>query len=86
MAFWVAYSGVLWFFRKYPIWTEQFLKHPGCYFAAAFNSMYGYFYIGQPEFCVLSFATTNLTPKTSNICHGDILVTNLPKLENSRVF
>lgn len=29
----------------FSVWISQFLRYPGCYFSAAFNQIYGYFYI-----------------------------------------
>ena len=29
----------------FKVWGRHFFKHPGCYFSAAFNQMYGYFYL-----------------------------------------
>lgn len=31
----------------FKVWGNHFFRHPGCYFSAAFNQMYGYFYIGK---------------------------------------
>ena len=31
----------------FKIWGSHFFRHPGCYFSAAFNQIYGYFYIGK---------------------------------------
>ena len=31
----------------FKVWASHFFRHPGCYFSAAFNQMYGYFYIGK---------------------------------------
>ena len=31
----------------FKVWGTHFIRHPDCYFSAAFNQMYGYFYIGK---------------------------------------
>lgn len=54
----------------FKVWGQQFLKHPGCYFAATFNNIYGYFYIDKPERYGLNAYTSN--PSKERIQEWDI--------------
>lgn len=47
------------------VWLRCFLKHPGCYFSAAFNQMYGYFYIGKEAMYKIGDC------RTENFVQGD---------------
>ena len=46
--------------QYFRVWLTHFIRHPGCYISAAFNQMYGYFYIEKPEFYGLGFSTYNV--------------------------
>ena len=47
------------------VWWTQFLRHPGCYFSAAFNQMYGYFYIRKEAIYKIGDC------RTENFVEGD---------------
>lgn len=65
------------------LWTNQFFKHPGCYFAATFNMTYGYFYIDRPEYYGYGFQVEN-----NNEIHSEpskyVMIKNLPYFEDAR--
>lgn len=65
------------------LWTTQFFKHPGCYFSALFNFIYGYFYPEQPEYYVFGFSTNNITAEASNYIE-DIDIQFCEKMDNYR--
>lgn len=49
----------------FKVWAIHFLRHPGCYFSAAFNQMYGYFYIGKEAMYKIGDC------RTANFVKGD---------------
>ena len=48
------------------VWRSHFFRHPDCYFAAAFNQLYGYFYIGKGAMYKIGDC------RTENFVKGDI--------------
>ena len=51
----------------FKVWGSLFIRHPGCYFSAAFNQMYGYFYIGKEAMFKIGDC------RTENFVKGDDL-------------
>ena len=50
----------------FKVWGIHFIRHPDCYFSAAFNQMYGYFYIGKEDKNKIGDC------RTKNFVKGDI--------------
>ena len=64
--------------QYFRVWLTHFIRHPGCYVSAAFNQMYGYFYIEKPEFYGLGFSTNNF--KYGHMMYtAKVIVTDNPK-------
>ena len=51
----------------FKVWGRHFYRHPYCYFLAAFNQMYGYFYIGKEAMYKIGDC------RTENFVKGDPL-------------
>ena len=52
------------------VWLTHFIRHPGCYCSAAFNQMYGYFYIERPAFKIYEYDIY-----TNNFKYGHMMYT-----------
>ena len=65
------------------VYISQFIRHPGCYFSAAFNQMYGYFFIDKLEFYQFGFSLGNITKKDS-IYTRKIVVVDNPNTKNMK--
>jgi len=61
------------------VWFNCFLRHPGCYFSAAFNQMYGYFYIGKEAMYKIGDCRTENFVKGDNLYHEKVIVVDNPK-------
>lgn len=66
------------------VWWQQFLKHPGCYFAATFNNIYGYFYIDKPERYGLNAYTSNPSKERVEEWEIDVHIKNTGVSERIR--
>ena len=65
------------------VYISQFIRHPGCYFSAAFNQMYGYFFIDKLEYYSFGFSMGNITKKDS-IYTRKIVVVDNPNTKNMK--
>lgn len=52
------------------VWLTHFIRHPGCYCSAAFNQMYGYFYIERSAFKIYEYDIY-----TNNFKYGHMMYT-----------
>ena len=63
----------------FKVWGSLFLKHPDCYFSAAFNQMYGYFYIGKEAMYKIGDCRTENFVKGDNLYHEKLKVVDDPR-------
>ena len=63
----------------FKVWRDHFFRHPGSYFSAVFNQMYGYFYIGKEAMYKIGDCRTENFVKGDNLYHEKVIVVDNPK-------
>lgn len=68
----------------FTVWGNLFFRHPGCYFSAAFNHMYGYFYIGKEAMYKIGDCRTENFKKGDMFYSEQFRITDNPSTMNFR--
>ena len=63
----------------FKVWRSHFFRHPESYFSAAFNQMYGYFYIGKEAMYKIGDCRTENFVKGDNLYHEKVIVVDDPR-------
>lgn len=66
------------------VWGNHFFRHPDCYLAAAFNHMYGYFYIGKEAMFKIGDCRTENFVKGDNLYSEKLRIVDNPRTINFR--
>ena len=66
------------------VWGSLFFRHPDCYFSAAFNQMYGYFYTGKEAMYKIGDCRTENFVKGDNLYSEKLRIVDNPRTINFR--